>query len=348
MRRRIAWFLFCLSCAGVIYFGARFFSALKTGQDLVELRNSLLVEVRPDDPYVWSPNDVPRDFLWETAVAPAIVQEASERFDPGKGLSDLQRIISISRQLGSKKPSGDATQSTTVDALGAILRSSDGYCADYTQVLNALALAADIPIREWGMSFDGYGGAGHAFSEIYDSSRQKWIFVDSYLSFYVTDRDGVPLSVGEFRDRLVTQDYADIVVVPIASEKFRFKTLSGATDYYSRGSASFFMLWGNNVLSYDQTPVLWVARRFGRAVEQAVAIIVGVQPRIVIAGTWANKDGLAELETLRWLVCILLVSLLTFASTALYLLRSRSSRHGQKAPELDGVRANQRPGKDAI
>ena len=37
------------------------------------------------------------------------------------------------------------------------------------------------------MSFDGYGGDGHAFSEIFDTQRQHWIFVDSFYSFYVTD-----------------------------------------------------------------------------------------------------------------------------------------------------------------
>jgi hypothetical protein len=90
------------------------------------------------------------------------------------------------------------------------------------------------------MSFDGYGGDGHAFSEIFDTQRQHWIFVDSFYSFYVTDEHGEPLSVADFRRRLLLPA-APPQVVPIQPGKFAFKSGQAALDYYRRGADAFYL-----------------------------------------------------------------------------------------------------------
>ena len=82
-----------------------------------------------------------------------------------------------------------------------IREQGKGYCADYSQVFTALALSTGIPVREWGLGFEGFG-RGHAFNEVYDSEQRKWVFIDSYHSLYVIDRGSHnPLSTIEFHNQ---------------------------------------------------------------------------------------------------------------------------------------------------
>src|SRR3546814_14332335 len=78
---------------------------------------------------------------------------------------------------------------------------------------------------------------GHAFNEIWDPALQKWVFIDSFVSFYVVDRaSGVPLSALEFRAALLEEPDAEAIeVMQTVPERFPFKSVERALDWYRRG-----------------------------------------------------------------------------------------------------------------
>ena len=283
-------------------------ASVQDARDLVKIRNALLLEVGPADVFDWSPQSTPADFRLEHLRAPQPIQQAVDGLlDPATRASDFDAVLAIARDLVAhhQKP-GVPIQKSTLAAYREI-GSGAGYCADYTQVMNGLVQAAGIPIREWGMSFDGYGGNGHAFSEIFDRQRQQWIFVDSFYSFYVTDEHGAPLSVAEFRRRLLAPD-APLQVVPIRPEKFAFKSGPAALAYYRRGVERLWLWWGNDVFSYDSHPLVSRLEGLPKAVQQLAAVALHVQPRLVVAAGQTEAHGLNELRKLRRLALTLMVA----------------------------------------
>jgi len=281
-------------------------SQVHSGQDLVLLRNSLIADLEPAGKHLWTPAALPDDYLVETRDPPdsflRYVRQETSGADPNDDLGKALELAEAMVRLRGKVR--EPIQSDTETALRRITAEGAGYCADYTQVLNALAHAAGLSIREWGMSFDGYGGDGHAFNEVWDRTRQQWVFLDSFYSFYVKDAQGRPISAIEFRDALVRGTSRTLEVVPINPGKFGFKSPEKAIDYYQRGAPRFFLVWGNNVLSYDENPAVRTLARVSRSAEQVAGIVAGVQPRLVIPEDLADQSAVAELSRFRTLMAL--------------------------------------------
>jgi Transglutaminase-like superfamily. len=294
-----AWGVVCLaagSLALVLSMALGF--SIKSGRDLVRMRNSLLVEVHPATAYDWTPAKVPGDFLWERRAAPAPIAAAAAAIRAGSPNSDdFAEALAIAAKLAQNKKSDKPIQSDTLTAYHMITERGLGYCADYTEVFLALAHASGIPVREWGAAFDAYGGDGHAFVEIYDRGRAQWIFIDPFYSFYVTAA-GRPLSVAELQSALRAA-HSDLRVVPIVREKFGFKAPERALAYYRRGAARFYLWWGNNIFSYEHSPLVAHAASLSRSAEQVAAIFAGVQPKLVLATGNLDESALRSLERLR-------------------------------------------------
>ena len=171
----------------------------------------------------------------------------------------INRPLALARAItGGTITRGNAIQSDTRETFRRITENNEGYCSDFTQVFNGLALAAHLPVREWGLSFDGFSGDGHAFSEIYDPALNKWVFLDTFNSFYVVDPvTQIPLSVLEFREQLESNPTALVGAVRFIDEgAFGMKDAATAIDYYRRGTAQFFLWFGNDVFHYDQNPLV--------------------------------------------------------------------------------------------
>jgi hypothetical protein len=282
-----------------------------SSQDLVLLRNAVIAEVEPEGAHEWTPSSMPSDYLAETRETP----EPIARFAAaaGRGATppdDFETAVRLARALVQNRKRGrGAIQDDTVTALERITAEGAGYCADYTQVYGALGRAAGLSVREWGMSFDGYGGDGHAFNEVWDRARGKWLFMDSFNSFYVTDLRGEPLSAIEFREALLDATAGGVQVVPVDPAKFGFKSPDRALDYYRRGAPRFFLVWGNNVLSYDAAPAVRAVSGVSRSAEQVIGIALGLQPRLVISQDLADARGVAELKRLRAVMMVFLLGL---------------------------------------
>lgn len=309
------------AAASLAYLGLQ----VDSSQDLVLLRNAVIAEVGSVGAHEWNPESIPSDYLAETLPTPGSLQRFASAASGGANRADdFETAVSLARALGQNRKRGlGPIQDDTVTALELITAQGAGYCADYTQVYGALGRAAGLSVREWGMSFDGYGGDGHAFNEVWDRSRGKWLFIDSFNSFFMTDIHDQPLSATEIRKALLDGESSELKVVPINPAKFGFKSPERALEYYRRGAPRFFLVWGNNVLSYDAAPAVKVFSGVSRPAEQVVGIALGLQPKLVIPEDFADPEAVRELLRLR---AVMIVFLLASAVAGIALLTHRRRR----------------------
>ncbi len=285
----------------------------------MRIRNSLILRAGAPSDFSWKPGDWPAEFRLERGPLPETFQDAGSLLLEDKGVrgSAWRDALELAKHLASGPGNGSSIRSNTADAYRAILSERRGYCADYTQVFNGLAYATGIPVREWGMTFDGFGNDGHAFNEIFDSHLDKWIFVDSFYSFFVEDPEaGVPLSVLELREALQSAGpKVRARVVPIEPKRFAFRSSDEALDYYRRGSDQFFLIFGNGVFSYDRHPVIAGLGGLSHAVAQSVAIALGIYPKLVMIPSETNQQMAEDLYRKRnaFFALALLVLLLGLA-----------------------------------
>lgn len=264
--------------------------------EMTRLRNAMLLDVGQPSDFNWLPGQHPASFQAESGQVPAEVMAFTATLPED---NNWQTTLAAVDALRGDEVLGAAIQSNTVDTLQKIVSTGFGYCSDYTQVMNAIAYAKNVPVREWGMSFDGFGGWGHAFSEVYSDSMQKWLFIDAFNGFYVTDKtSGHPMSVLELRENL-EHSPEQIVFHPL-DEQFGFKSSEHALKYYQRGMYQFYLWWGNDSLTYDTHPIVKVAASLGRPVEQLTAIIVGTHPRIRVLPLPENEDMREHMVSVRY------------------------------------------------
>ena len=245
---------------------------LTSGAELIKIRNSLLLEVGVKEDFDWIPTQEPISFRKEKSPPGDHIRQLASKIIR-KDQSAWNTTIAIARHLLSHpSPTKNAIKRDSVSSYYLIVNDGAGYCADFTQVFTALALAADINVREWGFSDSEFGG-GHAFTEIYSYEYRKWMFIDVFNSFYTTDTNGVPLSVQELRKRLLNNNFEAVAVNRIIENRFGFRDSQQALTYYQDGAAQMYLWWGNNIYTYENG---LAARWFGfsRHIEQAVAILL--------------------------------------------------------------------------
>ena len=275
-----------------------------TSQDnAARARNALIAEIGEDKDFHWFPDDPPADYLSENSAAHAEIEAIVEvvlQMNTATDMTNFEKARSLAAHLISNKHQQGAIQSDAVTAYRQIVTDGRGYCADYSQVFTALALAGKIPVREWGLAWEAFG-PGHTFNEVFDSTLGKWVFIDSFYSAYVVDEaTGMPMSALEFQTILRDQSKrAGVKVVPILNEKFPFKSQDGALDYYSRGADQFFLFWGNNVFSYDRHSVIRLLANLPRSIEVLAAIILKIQPTIRLVQTDTNAVHIKSLQQVK-------------------------------------------------
>ncbi|MDP2325176.1 MAG: transglutaminase domain-containing protein [Gammaproteobacteria bacterium] len=253
------------------------------------MRDSLLARVGAPGDFSWTPATVPKTFLRNTGEVPEIIARAArEHVTASDGWN---KGLQIAAHLGDSPNRDKPIQHATAETYRLMFSEGGGYCSDFTQVFVGLATAVDLPVREWGLAFDGFGGDGHAIVEVFDERRGKWLMLDPFNSFYPADAvTGEPMSVLEFRARLLKPDaLEEIHIVRIAPNVHEFPQDDKLVEYFQRGVDQFYLWWGTNLFSYEQDPFVRLAGRVSRTAEQAVAILRGIHPRIVIFPTSTNQ-----------------------------------------------------------
>lgn len=250
--------------------------------EAVRLRNALLIV--PADPSAgdWSPENAPASFLAEKLPIPGTIASAALKVVPGTPGSDLDRARALAGHLLVHVKDKGPIQSTDVEAsYRKIIEEGRGYCADVIDAYLALALAAQLSVRPWAFSFDGYGGHGHIVVEVYDRALAQWIMLDIYNNVMPQSVSGKPLSVRQFVPLFKSHE-TDIEFVPIGAGRVAYAVDEKLRAYYRRGIDQWYLWNGNNIVSRGRSGFLvaWSGAVFEPLGELA-AIALGQFPRIV-------------------------------------------------------------------
>jgi hypothetical protein len=179
------------------------------------------------------------------------------------------------------------------------IREGYGYCADFVKVYIALAHAANLPVRQWAFSFDGFGGHGHTLVEVWDRERRKWILIDVHNNIHMVDAaTGEPLSAFECREAFIGQR-AHAAVRPNGPGREGFRHREKLIHYYQRGSNEWYLWWGNAINSYFAHPVVRTLERFSEGAAHIGAFAFGLLPHFRVIPNPENADAVAEMYRLR-------------------------------------------------
>lgn len=190
---------------------------------------------------------IPKDFLYKIA-----------NIDRPKNKT-LQAAINIAYDLSHGHPRGRGLGYDPSSCLKIIYSGKDGICSDYTQVFMGLCVAANIKIREWGVSFDNCKeDEGHAFCEIFSTEHKKWVFIDPFKSFWVSLKsNNIPLSVIELIN-LSQKNLSSSINLNGIDEDYFNTCRSSMLEMYNFSKNIFFLLSNNRI--FDQAKFLRYAK----------------------------------------------------------------------------------------
>jgi hypothetical protein len=271
--------------------------------EAVRLRNALVLQPSAPADFAWTPPAYPADFARD-AGAPLFAPEVAKLGiatipdDWGKAVALAAHLLENARNEGRI--------STKLDTTYRRIREGYGYCSDFTDVYLALARAAGLDARMWGFSFDGFGGDGHAFIEIFDRQHGKWTFVDVFNNMYAVDAaTGERLSALELREVLLGKRAA------------RFERLTGgrmpyrnhpekAWEYYRRGMDQWYLSWGTALETMDRNPVVSASEDVTHAFGQLAGVALGLHPKIRVLAVPANEAQRQRMASLRTTLLLVL------------------------------------------
>lgn len=171
------------------------------------MRNALLVDERFDAADDWAPPGFPPEFKQERDAPYPEFTQAVERLGLASMAGDWERSLAISKHLLGSSPvlTGNDIHSDLRDTYRRIVKGGEGYCGDFVDVFVGLANAAGMTTRPWAFSFDGFGGHGHIWVEIWNREKHDWQLVDIFNNFYFSLSDGKPLSAFALRRALMAE-----------------------------------------------------------------------------------------------------------------------------------------------
>jgi hypothetical protein len=286
--------------------------------DAVRVRNALLLRrARPGD-FDWTPEHTPADFRVETAAPSAWLLEVLDRLAVSKLPGAWEKALCIAGHLAENARDRGRIRADLVTTYERI-RQGYGYCADFARVFLALAHAAGLFARQWAFSFDGFGGHGHVFVEVYDPARGQWIFLDVYNNFHALDPSSArPLSALELRRALGAGDLPRIQ--RNGPGRHGFPRLEKLAEYYGRGLQEWYLWWGNAALPDDERKRSQFAARRLRTAHHAVLALFGLAPRIRVYETCENRAQVHRLGGLRRRVVATVLVAAALSITLLYQL----------------------------
>jgi hypothetical protein len=303
-----------LNLAALVAVAAYLVRLAYPGSEAVRIRNALLLEPGTDDDFSWTPDRVPAGFRLE-------------RGDPRPEFGEAVRALGVDRLADdwskARHLAGHLTEHASDDETGAVgsdlpttyrrIREGYGYCADYVKVYLALAHAAGLTARQWAFSFDGFGGHGHTFLEVFDRQRGKWLFLDVFNNFHaVAGPAGEPLSALELRE-VLRERPADLRFEPNGPGRPGFVIPEKGLDYYRRGLREWYLLWGNAVSAPTRSRLVNRVAGLGGGLGRIMAMLLGVQPRIRILRTGDNQAQVAALAGLRRRLAVAVAALAALA-----------------------------------
>ncbi len=281
---------------------------LTSSTEMVRMRNALLVTASEPGDFDWKPEAMPASFLLERGPPDPYFVALAAQLDLAAKSSDWERAVAISQHLLSNPElNGIQIKGDLRGTHQRILERGDGYCGDFTRAFMALSIAVGVPVRAWAFSFDGFGGHGHILPEIWNRQLQRWQLVDVYNNYYFHRKDGVALSAAELRAELALPARS-IFRAPLSpGARPGHEIEEKAWDYFKRGLPEWYMVWGNNVFSYDRAVAQFGVGRYSRSLEQLAGIAAGAYPPVKLLETAQNRSAVAGLWNVRWSLLLAVV-----------------------------------------
>ena len=305
-----------LNMLGITCVGAILLSQAWPATRAVRLRNALLVEPSTAADFDWAPPQFPPGFRNERLAPSATFAAVVKALGIDRIEGDWQKALALAGHLVERAEDKGAIRSDLDNAYRAI-RDGYGYCADFARVYLALAHAAGLTARQWSFSFNGFGGHGHVVIEVYDRQRGKWLFIDVYNNFHAVDETtSEPLSALEFRDEILGRR-SPAAMRPNGPGRPGYVHDLKAREYYGRGAREWYLLWGNDVFTYEShSLVKWTARA-SSGLGRLVATVLGVHPRIRILESDDNSAEVGSImrlkRRLQWLMLAFAALVVAFA-----------------------------------
>lgn len=293
----MTWLPILLLLAGVL----AFLPFVLRGSELVRVRNAFLFDAAAAEDFEWIPGSEPPSFKRELNAPGSTFVQACESLQIDQIEGDWQRALVLGRHLLSAvgEEPGGPIQAGLEETYRRIVGEGQGYCADFVDVYAALALAAGLQVRIWAFSFDGFGGHGHTFNEVWDEADREWKAIDVYNNYLFIDEDGKPMSASAFhRDLLsTTPSYRLWPVAGDARPGFIYENV--ARDYYARGATQWYLWMGVNVFSVATDPVVRWLSRYSNMLAQLMAMARGLHPRILVVEMRENRAFCGRMKALR-------------------------------------------------
>jgi hypothetical protein len=263
----------------------------------VRVRNAFLLRRGHADDFSWTPAKVPADFQVEHRRAPAVIEAALA--NAGKSdVDDWNRAMALVTLLVRHwRHEGPIQADLTTTYHGIV--AGGGYCADYVRVYLALAHAAGLFCRQWAFSFDGFGGHGHTFVEVYLRQQARWVFVDVFNNVCAY-RPGTDRAVDALTVRnAVIERPASIEFRRAGEGRLGYAHVDKLVDYYRRGAAQWYLWWGNDVISRDSGGFAGALARVSGRLGHRLQSALGGLPPLVAMVTADNETQVARMEALR-------------------------------------------------
>jgi hypothetical protein len=289
--------------------------------EIARVRNALSLQVsRPED-FTWTPPPFPAGFAVDHGPPTREFQEVVANLNVDSIPLDWDKARVLATHLVEHAEDKGPLRDDLLKTYRGI-RSGYGYCADFVKVYLGLAYAAGLIARQWGFSFDGFGGHGHTVVEVFDRQRVRWLMLDVFNNFHVVDLNtGEPLGALEYRDSLLGRR-PQAVMRPNGPGRPGFVHEDKAIDYYRRGVEEWYLVWGNAVFTYYRNRGVRALGKISTAIAFPMAQMLGLQPHIRIYQTPQNADRVHRLFVFRRWVQVMgsLVALLA-AMLVVQLLR---------------------------
>jgi hypothetical protein len=264
----------------------------------VRVRNAFLLRRgRPQD-FLWAPSAAPSDFRIERAAAPKPIQDAVAAAGiPGMS-GDWQRALALVGMLVRHARHEGGIQADLVTTYARIV-AGHGYCADFVRVYMAAAPRVDLFCRQWAFSFDGFGGHGHTFVEVYDRQREAWAFLDVHNNVYaVVAGAEAPADALCLHDAL--RDAPSTVEFRQAGPgRLGWPHPEKLLAYYVRGANHWYLWWGNDVVSRESRGLVGKIGRLSGHIAHVIGSAIGSLPPLVVLTSPENEDAIARMERLR-------------------------------------------------
>lgn len=274
---------------------------MTSSTELVRMRNALLLlESTPTD-FTWTPANIPPSFKQEPGPIDPFFADVAQKLGLAALPTDWDRALAISGHLLGSSPvlKGGAVMSDLRGTYKRIVATGDGYCGDFVDVFMAIALASGMPVRAWAFSFDGFGGDGHIWPEIWNRQLGRWQLVDIFNNYYFFETAGVPLSALEFRQALL-QKSPQLKLTPLyPSARVGYIHEEKAWGYYRRGLPEWYLWWGNDLFTYDNALMVRALSVGPRSLEQLGGIVQGVALPMKLMVTDENSSKAKAIWRLR-------------------------------------------------